>query len=74
MAAKDAYFIPDLEWKGQSFIEGGSVSDGPFFRMRGFDTNISQIVYWNSLSIDVGANDYPGVGPVTGVVVVEVGV
>jgi hypothetical protein len=39
------------------------------YRMRGFDTTLSRIVYWESNLIDTAATDYGGPGPVNDIMV-----
>jgi hypothetical protein len=43
-----------------------------YFRMRGYDETLEHDVYWLSITIDTDGSDYPGPGPLTGIVVSEV--
>jgi hypothetical protein len=38
------------------------------YRMRGYDTTLTSLVYWSSDHVDAAADDYAGPGPVTNVV------
>ena len=48
-------------------VEGGAT--GPTYRMRGYDTTLTRYVFWASTTIDSGATDYTGPGPVLDIVV-----
>lgn len=39
------------------------------YRMRGYDTTLTQIVFWTSDHVDSTGSDYGGPGPLTGIVV-----
>lgn len=41
------------------------------YRMRGFDTILSQTVYWDAPAVDPSGTYYGGLGPLTGVVLVD---
>jgi len=43
------------------------------YRMRGYDTTLGYPVYWPSTIVDATGADYAGPGPLTDIVVVEVG-
>lgn len=47
---------------------GGSLT----FRMRGTDTTLVETVFWSSATVDSGATDYGGPGPVVDIVVATV--
>ncbi len=49
-----------------SIIGGGG---GLEYRMRGYDTTLTQIVFWSSDHVDSTASDYGGPGPVNNIVV-----
>jgi hypothetical protein len=47
-------------------------SGGAIYRMRGFDSTLGRIVYWQTSSVDGTASSYAGPGPVTDIVVQNV--
>lgn len=40
--------------------------------MRGYDDDVSHLVFWSSSEVDADASDYGGVGPVTNIVIHKV--
>lgn len=59
-----AYRAEDANYA--SIIGGGG---GLEYRMRGYDTTLTQIVFWASDHVDSTASDYGGPGPVNNIVV-----
>lgn len=49
-------------------VSGTAIS----YIMRGYDTDVSHLVYWTATTIDSDASTYGGTGPVTDVVVFRV--
>jgi hypothetical protein len=47
-------------------------SGGLTYRMRGYDTTLTQIVFWSSDHVDSTAADYSGPGPVIDIVVQDI--
>ena len=47
----------------------GGPQGGVTFRMRATDTTLTQIVYWDSTTVDSAGADYTGPGPLTNIVV-----
>ena len=56
-------------WGGNVFPPVGPVGPGLIYRMRGYDTTLTETVFWASDHVDAAADDYGGPGPVVDVVV-----
>jgi hypothetical protein len=56
---------------GSAIVTGAPIGagGGPTYRMRGYDTTEARYVYWSSSTIDSGAANYGGPGPVLDIVV-----
>jgi hypothetical protein len=50
----------------------GAVGGGQTWRMRGYDTTLGSLVYWNATAEDPNGLQYGGPGPLTGVVTMGV--
>jgi hypothetical protein len=48
---------------------GRKPKDKRVYRMRGYDTSLSETVFWNAPELDVGGTHYKGPGPITDIVV-----
>lgn len=58
----------DAAWV--TLVDGTPVGGGgATYRMRGYDTNLTSIVFWDSAEVDADASDYGGPGPVNDIVV-----
>jgi hypothetical protein len=64
--------MPFMAYSGSLVIEPGGGGPGLEYRMRGYDTTLTSIVFWASDHVDSTASDYGGPGPVTGIVVHDV--
>ena len=53
------------------FVDGSPAPDLPslVYWMRAFDSTLSRVVFWESITIDTLGNDYAGPGPLVDVVV-----
>lgn len=71
--ALDEVVFPGPDGYAYGFVGGTNMesfgSPSSFFRMRGYDTTLAAIVYWDSTVQN--ASEYAGPGPLTDIVVLD---
>ena len=72
-AVMPSFYSGAIAWRAVdgnylSLGTGGGGGPGLVYRMRGYDTTLTETVFWDSDHVDATATDYGGPGPVTNIV------